>query len=110
MSRKEKTDNDVKNALYVRVSTYRQDAENQLLQLRPYCDKNGWEIHDEYIDIISGKEKSRPEYDRMFADAHKRLFDIVLFWDFSRFSRAGTYHTLMKLKELENLGIGWQSY
>ena len=110
MSQEAKPDNDMKAVLYVRVSTYRQDAENQLLQLRPYCDKNGWEIHAEYVDIISGKEKSRPEYDRMFRDAHKKLFDIVLFWDFSRFSRAGTYHTLMKLKELENLGIGWQSY
>ena len=99
-----------KAALYVRVSTTRQDATNQLLQLRPYCEKNGWAVHGEYIDIISGKETSRPEYDRMFRDAHKLLFDIVLFWDFSRFSRAGTYHTLLKLKELENLGIAWQSY
>ena len=100
----------MKVALYVRVSTSKQDAENQLLQLRPYCEKNGWEIHGEYTDVISGKEKSRPEYDRMFVEAHKKLFDIVLFWDFSRFSRAGTYHTLLKLRELENLGIGWQSY
>jgi len=99
-----------KVALYMRVSTNKQDVNNQLIQLRPYCSKNDWEIHDEYIEVISGKQKSRPEYDRMFVDAHKKSFDIVLFWDFSRFSRAGTYHTLMKLKELENLGIGWQSY
>ena len=102
--------NSMRVALYVRVSTSKQDAENQLLKLRPYCDKNGWEIHDEYTDVISGKEKSRPDYDRMFMDAHKRLFALVLFWDFSRFSRAGTFHTFMKLKELENLGIEWQSY
>ena len=100
----------MKVAPYARVSTSKQDAENQLVQLRDYCEKNGWEIHDEYVDIISGKETSRPAYDRMFQDAHKKLFDIVLFWDFSRFSRAGPYHTLMKLKELENLGIEWQSY
>ena len=36
--------------------------------------------------------------------------DVVLFWDLSRFSRAGTLHTLQKLKELENLGIDWESY
>lgn len=43
-------------------------------------------------------------------DAHKRLFDNVLFWDLSRFSRSGTLYTLQKLKELENLGIEWESY
>ena len=100
----------IQAALYVRVSTSKQEAENQVLQLRPYCEKNDWDVHAEYVDIISGKETSRPEYDRMFRDAHKLLFDVVVFWDFSRFSRAGTYHTLLKLRELENLGIGWQSY
>ena len=110
MAGDEQIGNIMKVGLYARVSTSKQDAENQLIQLRSYCEKNGWVIHDEYIDVISGKQKSRPGYDRMFTDAHKRLFDIVLFWDFSRFSRAGTYHTLMKLKELENLGIAWHSY
>ncbi len=46
----------------------------------------------------------------MFRDAHKRLFDLVLFWDLSRFSRSGTLFTLQKLKELENLNIEWESY
>ena len=64
----------------------------------------------EYVDVISGKETSRPQYDLMFKHAHKRLFDMVLFWDISRFSRAGTLHTLQKFKELENLGIRWHSY
>ena len=99
-----------KVAIYARVSTGKQEAESQLQQLRPFCEKNEWDIYEEYVDVISGKEKNRPAYDSMFQDAHKRVFDLVVFWDFSRFSRAGTYHTLMKLRELENLGIGWQSY
>jgi DNA invertase Pin-like site-specific DNA recombinase len=97
-------------ALYVRVSTTKQEAENQLLQLRVYAEKYNYQIYKEYIDIISGKETSRPFYDKMFIDAHKRLFDLVLFWDLSRFSRAGTLFTLQKLKELENIGIDWESY
>lgn len=100
----------MKAVLYCRVSTTKQEADNQLLQLRSYCAKCGYEIVGEYVDIISGKETSRPAYDRMFFDAHKRLFDLVLFWDLSRFSRAGTLFTLQKLKELENLGIDWESY
>ena len=97
-------------ALYARVSTDKQELENQLIQLRDYAKKCNYEVYEEYTDIISGKENSRPSYDKMFLDAHKKLFDSILFWDLSRFSRAGTLYTLQKLKELENLGIDWESY
>lgn len=97
-------------SLYVRVSTNKQDAENQLIPLREYVRKVGGEVYKEYVDIISGKEKSRPDYDQMFKDASKRLFDVVLFWDLSRFSRAGTLFTLQKLKELESHNVEWESY
>lgn len=104
------TENTKKCAIYVRVSTDKQEVDNQLLQLREYATKSKYEIHKEYIDIISGKETSRPGYDAMFQDAYKKMFDIILFWDLSRFSRAGTLFTLQKLKELENLSIDWESY
>jgi len=100
----------LKAAIYVRVSTETQELENQLHQLRVYCKKSGWEIFDEYRDITSGKEDSRPHYDKLFRDAHQKKFDIVLFWDLSRFSRSGTLFTLQRLKEFENLGIKWHSY
>jgi len=100
----------MKAAIYVRVSTTKQEAMNQLNQLRDYCSKSNYVIFKEYVDVISGKENSRPSYDLMFQDAHKRLFDLVLFWDLSRFSRGGTLFTLQKLRELENLGIEWESY
>lgn len=99
-----------KVAIYVRVSTDKQEANNQLAQLREYCKKSNYEIIAEYMDIISGKEISRPNYDKMFKDAHLKLFDILLFWDLSRFSRSGTLYTLQKLKELQNLNIEWESY
>jgi len=100
----------MKVAIYVRVSTDTQEVENQLFDLRRYAEKSDYSLYKEYVDVISGKEKSRPAYDKMFQDAHQKKFDIVLFWDISRFSRAGTLYTLQKLKELENLGIEWASY
>ena len=100
----------MKVAIYVRVSTDKQEVDNQLSQLRDYAGKCKYEICQEYIDIISGKETNRPGYDAMFKDAYQKKFDIILFWDLSRFSRAGTLYTLQKLKELENLGIDWESY
>ncbi len=100
----------MKVVLYIRVSTNKQELMNQENQLREYCKKKEYQVIHVYSEIISGKEKSRPAFDEMFHDARKRLFDMVLFWDLSRFSRAGTLYTLQRLKELENLGIDWESY
>lgn len=99
-----------KVGIYVRVSTDRQEADNQLIQLREFCKKKGFEVYWEYVDVISGKYNSRPQFNRLFEDAHKALFDIVLFWDLSRFSRAGTSYTIQRLEELQRLGIDWISY
>jgi DNA invertase Pin-like site-specific DNA recombinase len=100
----------MKVAIYCRVSTNKQELENQLHQLRQYAEKSNWEIFKEYTEAKSGKENRRPQFNRMFKDAHKKMFQIVLFWSLDRFSRSGTLYTLQKLKELNNLGIAWHSY
>jgi len=102
--------NKMQCGIYVRISTGKQEITNQLKQLREFAKKNEWVIFKEYVDVISGKETSRPSFDLLFQDAHKKLFDIVLFWDLSRFSRAGTLFTLQKLQELKNSGVEWASY
>jgi DNA invertase Pin-like site-specific DNA recombinase len=49
-------------AIYARVSTSNvtQTCENQLLELRRYCDARGWEIHAEFTDEMSGAKDRRP--------------------------------------------------
>lgn len=103
-------DGRLKAAIYVRVSTDKQDANNQLNQLRPFCDRVGYTVVQEYVDVISGSRDSRPAYNQLFKDAHKRKWDVVVFWSLDRFSRSGTLFTLQKLKELEGLRIEWESY
>jgi DNA invertase Pin-like site-specific DNA recombinase len=51
-----------KVAVYARVSTKdgRQDTENQLIALREYCSKQGWEITGEYVDHETGGTSKRP--------------------------------------------------
>jgi DNA invertase Pin-like site-specific DNA recombinase len=100
----------MKVAIYVRVSTNKQDIDNQIGVLEEFCKKSEWEIYKIYWDITSGSKDSRPMWDEMFRDAHKKLFDVVLFWSYDRFSRSGTLFTLQKLHELELLGIGYKSY
>ena len=83
---------------------------NQRIALKAYCQKSGYHLTHEFEDVISGKEDARPGFDSLFIQAHKKAFDIVIFWAIDRFSRSGTLFTLQKLKELENLGIQWHSY
>jgi len=100
-------------ALYARVSTKDrgQDTENQLVQLRDFCAKQGWLIVREYIDHVSGKRAdNRPEYQAMLAAASRREFDLVLFWSLDRFSREGVLPTLKSLELLTSYGVGWKSF
>ena len=97
-------------AIYARVSTDKQELDNQLRVLRTFVQKSNWKIFKEYTEIVSGSKDSRPAFNELFLDAHKKKFDLVLFWDLSRFSRSGTLYTLQKLRELENLKIQWNSF
>lgn len=59
-------------AIYSRVSTLKQDTENQLVQLREFAAKQGWEVVREYVDYESGAKAERVEFQRMFEDASRR--------------------------------------
>ena len=77
--------------VYSRVSTANggQDSTMQTRELVEYCQRRGWEIFDCYVDEgVSGKKDSRPELNRLMADAHARRFDVVVVWRFDRFSRS----------------------
>jgi DNA invertase Pin-like site-specific DNA recombinase len=101
-----------KVALYARVSTKdgRQDTENQLIALRDYSAKQGWEIAGEYIDHETGGTSKRSHFQRMFADARARRFDLVLFWSLDRLSREGVSATLGHLERLTAAGVNWRSF
>jgi DNA invertase Pin-like site-specific DNA recombinase len=100
----------MKIAIYSRVSTLKQDTENQLVQLREFAHKQGWEIIHEYVDYESGAKAERAEFQQMFTDASKRRFDLVLFWALDRLSREGVLETLQHLNRLTSYGVGFRSY
>jgi DNA invertase Pin-like site-specific DNA recombinase len=99
-------------AIYARVSTVSngQSPEMQLRELREYCERRGWEIAGEYVDLgISGTNDSRPELNRLMADAHTRRFDAVCVWKFDRFARSVS-HLLRALETFKALGIEFCSF
>ena len=98
--------------LYARVSTKdkRQETENQLAQLRQFCETQGWTVVHEYVDRATGKHSDREQFQRLFQDASQRKFDTVLFWSLDRFSREGVRETLNHLERLTSYGVGWRSF
>jgi DNA invertase Pin-like site-specific DNA recombinase len=102
----------MKAAIYARVSTtnHGQDVTLQTRELRQFAEARGWEIAGEYVDAgVSGTKDSRPELNRLIADAHKRRFDVVCVWRFDRFARSVS-HLLRALETFKALGIEFVSY
>ena len=100
-----------RGAIYARVSTtnHGQDAGMQTREMRQFTEARGWTMADEYIDAgISGAKDSRPELNRLMADAHKRKFDVVVVWKFDRFARSVS-HLLRALETFNALGIAFVS-
>jgi DNA invertase Pin-like site-specific DNA recombinase len=99
-------------AIYARVSTinHGQDVGLQTRELRQFAEARGWTAAGEYIDAgVSGAKDSRPELNRLMADAHKRRFDVVCVWRFDRFARSVS-HLLRALETFKALGIDFVSY
>ena len=74
------------------------------------AEARGGQIVGEYIDEgVRGAKDSRPELNRLMADAHKRRFDVVCVWRFDRFARSVS-HLLRALETFKALGIDFVSF
>ncbi len=98
----------MKAAIYARVSTLDQTAENQLLELRKYADARGWTAV-EYVDRgVSGTKESRPALDALVRDAKRRKFDVLVCWRLDRLGR-NLRHLVTLLEELHMIGVTFVS-
>ena len=98
-------------AIYARVSTLNkgQDIDMQTNDLHSMCESKAWIIVREYIDKgISGSKSSRPQLDKLMADAAAGKFDAVLVWKLDRFGRS-VRHLVNAIAELESHGIAFIS-
>jgi len=96
--------------IYARVSTKDQTTENQLLDLRRYCESREWKVVGEFVDHgISGAKDDRPALKEIMTLARKRKVDVILVWRFDRFARS-LPHLVNTLEELRILGVDFVSY
>ena len=95
-------------AIYARVSTFDQEPENQLQELRRYVEARGWSAI-EFVDRgVSGAKDRRPALDQMITDAKRRKFDIVVCWRLDRLGR-NLRHFVTLVDELQALGVAFVS-
>jgi DNA invertase Pin-like site-specific DNA recombinase len=95
-------------ALYIRVSTSKQDTENQLRELSAVADRSGWEIWKVYEDAgISGAKgrDQRPGLDAMMKAVNAKEFDMVATWSVDRLGRSLT-DLLVILQGLHEKRVG----
>src|SRR5687767_9017154 len=100
--------NGLRAAIYARVSTFDQEPENQLQEVRRYVQARGWTAV-EYVDRgISGSKDRRPALDQLLSDARRRRFDVLVCWRLDRLGR-NLKHLITLLEELQVLGIAFVS-
>ncbi len=99
-------------AIYTRVSTEDQAKEGfslaaQKQRLEAYCDAQGWDIADYYIDDgHSGRNTRRPAYHRMMEEREK--WDIILVMKMDRIHRNSKNFMIM-MENLEKWGKKFSS-
>ena len=84
---------------YQRVSTSKQDYENQTNSLDKQIELLGWDCVGEYKEVVSGVKDGRPQLQKMIEDARLRKFDRVIVFALDRLGRkivqiVNTIHSL----------------
>ena len=94
-------------AIYLRVSTAKQDTANQLKQLEAVAERSGWEVVRIYDDSGISGAKGRDQrlgLDSMMRAVNAKRFDMVAAWSVDRLGRSLT-DLLGILQGLQDKGI-----
>jgi DNA invertase Pin-like site-specific DNA recombinase len=94
-------------AIYLRVSTSKQDTDNQRRELEAVAKRSGWDVvrvfEDAGISGAKGRDK-RPGLDAMLKAVNAKEFDMVCAWSVDRLGRSLT-DLLGILQNLHDKGV-----
>src|ERR1700727_3225836 len=94
-------------AIYLRVSTSKQETSNQRRELEAVAARSGWQIvkvfQDAGISGAKGRDK-RPGLDALLKAVNGKRFDMVMAWSVDRLGRSLT-DLLGILQALQDKGI-----
>src|SRR5437762_3248246 len=95
-------------AIYIRVSTSKQDTDNQRRELEAVAKRSGWQVvkvfEDAGISGAKGRDK-RPGLDALMKAVNGKEFDMVASWSVDRLGRSLT-DLLNILQALHDKGVG----
>lgn len=101
----------VRAAIYARVSTTKQESMNQIGELRTFCQRRGWTLVREFVDeAVRGRAEHKPELEKMLEAAHRREFDVLVFWSLDRLTRRGPDDAAAILSRIQAAGCDFTSY
>ena len=85
----QESQNNLKVAIYARVSTLDQSINTQLLLLREYCQRQGFRDVVEYADRgFSGKDDRRPQFEKLLSDLREDKINCVVVYKLDRIGRS----------------------
>jgi DNA invertase Pin-like site-specific DNA recombinase len=94
-------------AVYARVSTVSQTADNQIQELERISSLRGWNIvatyRDEGISGAKGRD-GRPALDALLKGATRREFDLIAVWSIDRLGRS-LQHLVTTVNDLHTQGV-----
>lgn len=94
----------VKVAIYVRVSTEKQDLQNQIELCKKHCEIKGYEIYKIYQDVYTGTKLSRPAFNKLLNDMRRYKFSAIVVTKIDRIGRS-LQHLLSLFDEFNNKGV-----
>jgi putative DNA-invertase from lambdoid prophage Rac len=97
---------EMKVAIYARVSTEDQTPENQVRELEDWIKRRGWEIVNVYRENETAwKAGHQKEWARLKADARMREFDAVVVWALDRVTRQGVSYLFQQIQALHQYDV-----
>jgi DNA invertase Pin-like site-specific DNA recombinase len=91
-------------AIYSRVSTTGQTAENQLIALRAFASARGWTVTEFTDQAQSGAKERRPALDALLGAVRARKVDVVACVKLDRLARS-VHHLVAMVRDFEVLGV-----
>jgi putative DNA-invertase from lambdoid prophage Rac len=92
-------------AIYARVSTSDQSCDRQLAELSAYAARCGFEVVASFAEVGTGAKNDRIERKKVIELARKKLIDLVLVSELSRWGRSTT-DLRNTIEELAGKGVG----
>ena len=110
MLKKNQGGNQMKTAVYCRVSTRdKQDINMQIDYLNKYAQRENMEIYKIYNDVgHSGSKDSRPEFDVMLEDLRQKKFNAILVYKLDRIGRSLS-HLVKIFEEFKRKNVAFVS-